>query len=793
MILNFIKTGWRNLAKNPAQMLLSNLGLGVTVACGLLVFLLVKYQNSFDNFHPALGRIGRIVTTLHFDTEQHSSGVPYPLAAALRKESTHVEKAAMLDSYRSVEITVAADESKVPVVFMEEKGVAYAEPVFFEILQYSLLRGNISDFSAPNTALLTSTAAERYFGGTAAIGQTFQAFDRSFQVVGILADMPENTDYGKQIFCSWASLENGPEQKEIASWGSLRGGTQCFVRMQPGHQVEELAEQLPSFSKKYPHPVQKDLFEYKAFPLTSLHFDDRFGGSFDQRYLWMLSLIGVFLLITAVINYVNMATARSLGRVREVGVRKTLGSSKWQLFGQFMLETSLLTFTSMLIGLTLTNLSIPWMNDWFGQHLRFSQLLQPVSLAFGAGLFLLLVVLAGAYPGLLLTQFKPVDSLVGKLPLQQASGGFLLRKGLVTTQFFISQLLLVGMLVVVLQMRYAQHSDWGFQRDTILTLPLPEATKAHVLRQQLEQLPEVEQVSFCSSPPASQSYNKTLFRFDQNPETESWPIRFFWTDDNYLATFDLPLVAGRNFTADDSRQQGMVNETFVKTVGLASAEEAIGKQIHIEKNDILITGVLKDFHTESFKETIPPLLLQFEPKNSSLCAVKLSSQGMPQALASVETAWKALFPQGLYEYHILDEDIAQFYDNERQMQRLAGIFTGIAILVGLMGLVGLTAFMILRKTKEIGIRKIIGASIPEILWLFGREYASLMLVGFVLAIPIAIWGMQRWLQNFAYHIPLRWWMFGLTLLVTALLALLTVGVQVVRAALANPVKALRSE
>ncbi len=789
----YLSLAVRHLVKHRVYTALNGFGLGLTIACCLIIFLFVHFQTSFDRFHPNADRIGRVVTDLHLGNVQYSNGVPYPMAAALREEFPFVRAAATVDGFHDVLVSVPGPEGKPPALFKETNAVAYAEPDIFSILNFPLLRGNLTAFEAPNTALITEKAAEKYFGTSDAIGRDFQAFsDKTFRVVGILRDMPDNTDCGREVFCSWASLQSEAEQKEITSWGSLRGNTRCYVLLERGHSIAELAASLPAFSAKYPHPVMKEVFRYQAYSLPALHFDARYDGAFDRRQLWVLSFIGLFLLLTACVNFINMATAQSLARTREVGIRKALGSTKAQLFGQFLVETGVLVLFAFLIGLLLIWLSLPYLNTWTGQHLLFSGLFRPESMLFSLLLGGMLVLLAGSYPALLLARFQPVASLKGQVSTRQA-GGLILRRGLVTLQFAISQLLIIAALVVTLQMRYALDSDWGFQREALVSIPVPEIAKTAVLKQQLSPIPGIQNLSFCSAPPASGSSNQTFFNYGNRSEPEKWAVTFLWGDENYLGTFGLQLVAGRNFDEADPQPQCLVNETFVKNLNLGSPDDVAGTPIRIAEKSILITGVVRNFHTNSFREKIPPLLIQRDSQSYGLCALSLGKRNPESTLKNIASVWSELFPGHYYEYHFLDETIAGFYQSEIRAQGLINLFTGIAILVGCIGLFGLAAFMIARKTKEIGIRKILGASASRILWLFGMEYLKLAGIAFLIAAPLGWWAMQEWLSGFAYRIGLHWWIFIVAGVMVAVIAMLTVAVQSVKAALVNPVESLRRE
>jgi ABC-type lipoprotein release transport system permease subunit len=765
MLQNYLKIALRKLRKHQTYSVLNVLGLGLSVAW-------------------------RVVTELHLENLRYSSGVPYPMSETLRREFSFVKKAATVDGYGEVLVSVPGAEGVAPVKFKEVESVAYAEPEVFEILHFPLIKGDIKAFFEPNTALITQKTALKYFGTEDAVGRIFRAFeDKTFRVAGILADMPANTDCGRAVFCSWASLQSDVEKKSMNSWGNIRGNTRCYVSMQDGHSLDELAAALPEFSKKFPHPVRKEAFIYRAFSLSDLHFDPRFGGTFEKKHLWALGFIGFFLLLTACVNFVNMATAQSLSRAREVGVRKSLGSTKAHLFGQFMLETAILVTFSLIFGTFLARLALPHLNEWTHQQLHFGDLLQPDSCLFVLLLGGVLVLLSGAYPGFLLARFQAAQSLKGEV----VQGGFSLRRGLVAAQFAISQLMIIVAVVLTAQMRFALDSDWGFQHEAIVTIPVPDASKRQIFGQQLANLPGIQNLSFCSAPPATDRGNQTFLRYENRSEAEKWTVFFSWGDENFCKTFNIPLAAGQNFWPGDSVQQCLVNETFIKNLNAGPAESVVGTRITIADKDLLIAGVLRDFHINSFRENIPPLLIQPNPSGYAHCALQLSPGNPEKTLAAVQSVWNGLFPDAYYEYAFFDEQLGAFYRTELTSLRLANTFAAIAIFIAALGLFGLTAYLIARSAKEIGIRKVLGASISGILWLFGREYVRLIALGLLVAAPLGGWLMHRWLADFAYRIEIQWWMFALAGAGAVLIALVTVGFQSVKAALANPVHSLKSE
>lgn len=794
MIRNYLIIALRNLRNQRVYTLLNVLGLGLSVACSVLIFLLVRHHLSYDSYHTNKDRIVRMVTDIHLQTVTPLSGVPNPMSQALRTEYAFLEKTAMYAARDEVLISVP-NTTGLPDKYKEESAFAWTEPEVFDIMDIPLLQGDPGALREPNTAFISEKIANKYFNTTDVIGKTFRFDNRvDFRIAGVLRNPPKNTDYGREILASWITRKAMEDGGDLEHWGGINSSTYCFVLLQKGHNVDELQAAMPAFRKKYRHPDSEELFQYQAKMMTGLHFDGGYGAGIEKHYLWALGLIGVFLLITACVNFINMATAQALNRVREVGIRKSLGSTRGQIFWQFMFETGVIVLAAVAIGIALAKLAIPYLNEWTNQQLT---LTEPGILPMAGFLLLLsliLAFLAGAYPGVLQARFQPVTSLKGQIEARQA-GGFSLRRVLVTTQFAISQILIIGAVVITAQTRYAQEVDWGFRPGVVMTVPVPvsDATKMNTLRQQLTGIAGIKNVSLCFQPPASGSNNQTGVKYDNRPEGEPWIVNNKPADEHYLETFGLQLVAGRNLQHSDTIREYLVNETFVKKLNLASPEEILNKMVSINEVRAPIVGVIRDYHNWGLSEQISAISIGSESQAYSNCAIELNPGNPAPVLDQVKTVWESIYPEYYYEHEFMDDQTARFLEAENTILRLVRAFAGIAIFIGCLGLYGLSAFMVARKNKEIGIRKTLGASVAGILWLFSKEYIRLIAVAFFVAAPIAWWAMESWLQDYAYRISLGAGIFAVSLLTTFLVAALTVGFQSARAALANPVDSLRSE
>lgn len=793
MLQNYLKLILRKLAKHRDYAFLNVLGLGLSIGCSILIFALIRHHTNFDTFHQKKDRIMRVVMDIKTESSFPFPGAPNPTGTALRDECAFVEKVAMRSEEEETLISVANNQGGKDK-YKEQGKFAWIEPAYLDMLDFPLLSGNTADLEAPNTVLVSEKMALKYFRSTNVLGEIIRLNNQTdLRIVGILRDLPKNTDYKQEILASWATLKSQPETSaDMTSWAGARGGTFCFVLLKKGHAFSEMNAMMARFRKDHPHPEVKDLFQYKALPMLGLHFDKGYGFGMDKRFLWALGMIGLFLLFTACFNFINMATAQALTRGREVGVRKALGSTRGQLFWQFMAETGLIVIGALLVGMLIARLAQPYLNTWLKEDIAFDAVLWTLLMGFALILGILLTFLAGFYPALMQARFNPVISMkgMGEMP---GKNSFSLRRVLVSTQFGISQIMIIGAAVITAQMHYAQNVDWGFRPGAILTVDVPEPAKMKTLQTQLTQISGVKNVSLCYQPPASGSNNQTSIVYDNRAEAEQWVVNNKPADANYLETFGLKLVTGRNLRASDTVSEFVVNEAFVKKLNLASSADILNKKVQVGQSKGLVVGVVKDFHNWSLVQEISPIAFSTYSDDYQVCAIQLSPGNPAPVLAKIKKVWENLYQDQYYTQKFMDEQMAEFMETETMLLRLVRTFAGVAIFIGCLGLYGLAAFMVTRKRKEVGIRKTLGASILGILWLFGKEYTRLIAIAFIVAAPLAWWAMSTWLQDYTYRISIGAGVFVLSLLSTFGIAAITVGFQSVKAALANPVKSLRSE
>jgi predicted permease len=792
MLRNYFTVAFRNLVRHKSYAGLNVLGLGLSMACGILIFTLVTFHLGFDRFHADADRIYRIVTGTGHEGTFSAPGVYVPMGRVFRDEYTFAEKTGRVATLYGVALAVPG--GKPADKFVE--AVAFAEPEFLEIMQFPFVQGTPQTaLGGPGRVVLTQAVARRLFGDANPVGRPLRLGNKLDVVVsGVLRDLPANTDRREQVYASFDNLKQYNEWYQEDNWGGIDAQMQCFVRLKPTVTPARAEAAFKAISRKYIKDPGERKNVFHLQPLLSMHTDLNYDGRIDKANLWALSLIGLLLVVTACVNFVNLATAQALRRAKEVGIRKVLGSRQAQLFWQFMAETALISGLAAAAAAGMAYVLMPLMNRLFQTDLalRFDAQLALFLLALTA----VVTLLSGSYPGLILARFRPVVALKGRLT-QKHVGGFSVRRLLVVGQLALSQMLILGTIVITSQMRFSKEADLGFNKNAVVMLPMPvrENAEMSTLKARFMQIPGVENVSFCFQAPASFGNNMTSVRFDNREADEDFLIHTKDADEAYMATFDLALVAGRNIIPSDTTREFVINETALKMLGLKSPQEALGKMLYTSKGRRKgpIVGVMKDFYNNSFRGAINPICIRANREDYGNCAVKINRHNTRSTLASLDKIWNESFPAFVYSYQFLDDQIAQFYALDELMLKLIGVFASIAILISCLGLFGMISFMAGQKTKEIGIRKVLGAEVQSIVWLFGKEFLRLTAVAVLLAAPVAWWVMRHWLQGFVYKIDMAWWMFALAGGLAVLITLLTVSYQSLKAALTNPVTSLRSE
>jgi len=792
MFKNYLLTAFRNFKRNKLYTTINVFGLGLGIACAALIFSLIKYNLTFDNFHPKSGRIFRITTELNIGEKKYIKGVPSPLAAAFRSDYPYAEKIASV--YNSTQQLVSVKDASGDKKFEED--VAFAEPSFFELFDFPLVKGNQRTIlTDPRSAIITEKLARKYFAGSDPIGQTIRVANTlDFTVTGILKDLPVNTDFTQQIYLPFVSLKVLQPWVVTSEWRNVNNDMQCFLRLKPGVSSADVNKIFPSFSLKYYANKDAKEWQFQLQPLADIHLNTDYGAFFGKDSLIALGCIGLFLVLAACINFINLATAQAISRSKEIGVRKVLGSTRPQLFWQFIVETALISILALVAALVISEMAMPAVNQLFNTQIQIDLINDPYLLIFLMVLLVFMIFSSGFYPGLVLAGIQPVLALKGKIS-HSSSGSVSLRKGLVITQFAISQLLIIGTIVIVNQMNYAQQASMGFAKNGIMMLPVPDnqPAKIRTVKEQLLKIAGVNDLTFCYAPPAQERASASRIKFGSRPENEKFSISCRYADNSYASFFGIGILAGRNIKPADTVKEFLINAATVKMLGLKSNEDALGKTAVINGYTGTIVGVMKDFHNKSFHSAIEPLALTSFHVWYGQCALKIDMQNMKSTLSQVESVWKQAFPNSLYKQDFLDDRIAKLYETDNVMMKLIQIFTFIAVFIGCLSLYGLVSFMAAQKRKEVAVRKVLGASVESIVFLFGKEFGRLMLIAFMIAAPFGWWVMHRWLDNFAYRIDIGGGVFLLALVITFSIVALTVGYKSVRTALADPARSLKSE
>lgn len=787
-----LKMTWRILLRNKPYVLINLTGLILGLTSAILIFLLIHYHLSIDSFHPNKDRIYRVVSMTNYETEDYSQGVPQPLGKAIRNDLSSTEKVAMLVKRHQQLITIP--EGTTLRKFTED--AAFAEKEYFEIFHYPLQRGNLATaLSGPGMAIITDSMAQKFFKGKDAIGRKIKINNKyEYTITGILRNPPSNAGYRQHIYLSYASLKiTNPYLASDSSWRTIASSVQCYLLLKNGIQPGQVEKAFPPLIRKY-DPQEAKFDHFYLQPLSDIHFNMKYDGVIDKKQLVALGIIGLFLVITACINFVNLATAQSLKRAKEVGIRKTLGSGRRQIFNQFFTETAVIVVLGTLLSIIIALFAIPYVNRMFDTLILPGQmnLLQPA--AFILLLTIAVTFLAGYYPGILLARFNPVKTLKGSRP-GGPSERLPLRKALVGIQLIIVQLMIIICLIVARQMDFSMRADIGFNPSAIVLLDIPSTTKdkIHLLRTKFSEIPGIDDLSFCYSPPMANANEYCQITFDHRPQEEPFQINSKTVDARYLQLFGLKLLAGQHLFPSDSLNGYLINETLARKLNAGPPENLIGRSLSIEGHSAPITGIIKDFHNLTFHYAIDPVCLYSNYKYYNLCAIKMRMDRASSTLAAAKKIWENEFPENIFSYTFMDESMADLYSAETNLLQLIGVFSAIAIIIACLGLFGLISFISTLKIKEIGIRKILGASISSILLLLAKDFVILLVAAFFIAAPLGWMAMHYWLREFAYHIPIKVGVFLLAILVTSIIVLLTVFYTSFKAALANPVDSLRTE
>ncbi len=821
MIKNYFKIAFRSFKRHKLFTLINIIGLSIGISAALVIYLIVSYDFTFDKFHKDSDRIYRVVSKYSFQGEPgYNGGVCGPLPEATKNEVTGLESTAPFFTLDELSVVVP-NGTKAPTKFKKEEYAALADQRYFDMFQYKWLAGSAkTSLNAPYQLVLTSDQAKIYFPSLSyqqMLGKQVVYEDTiRTTVTGIVQSFTENSDFKFTDFVSYSTAKNLAalkDQLQLTEWNSTTSASVFFIKLSPKTTVANVERQLNALLKKNSPPRPEDRgnkSEFKLQKLSDLHFDERYGNFntgnvANKTTLYGLLIIAAFLLLLGCINFVNLTTAQASQRAKEIGIRKTMGSSRFQLIGQFLSETFLVTLFAVTISVVLVPLILKLFADFISKDIKLNILAQPGLIVFIVLLTIIVSIISGFYPSLVLSNYKPVLVLKNQAYTgTNKTRNAWLRKSLTVTQFIIAQFFIMATLLVSKQIYYALHKDLGFKKDAILYITTPYKnnpdSKKLVFLNQMKSLPQVEQVSVGGAPPSSGNTNSTEVSYKDGKKEIKTDLELKFGDENYINVYKIKLLAGRDLRAGDTTQQMVINTTYAKILGFKDPKDAVGKYIDWNKKKAEIIGLVSDFYQRSLHAPIKPLAIIFHNNqynnNTFHIALKPQTAGgdeWKKATAGMERAWKSVYPDNDFSYQFFDESIAKFYETEQHTSKLLTWATGLSILISCLGLLGLAMYTTNLRTKEIGVRKVLGATVTQIVTLLSRELVMLVLLAFLIVTPAAWWAMNKWMQNFADKTTISWWIFALSGTGMLLTAFFTLSFQTIKAAIANPVKSLRSE
>ena len=812
MTSNYFKLALRNLQKRLGYSLLNLTGLALGMACCLAILQYVVYERSYERFVGRADDVFRLwIDCYQKDKFAWKSATIYPAyGPTVLRDFPEVDATCRLHDAETVFSNPARN-----VQFAEKKGY-FADNAFLDIFELPLATGNAQNaLTSPNQVVFSANMAQKLFGTTDIVGKTISANlggrPTDLAVTGLFQRFPDNSHLTVDYLVSMSTLGQisamqGDTSRPLeTSWGWYDFYT--YVRLRPGADHAAFAAKLPAFTEKYVNAregaaaagVRNNTY---AQALTDIHLYSNLNQEAevngDGKTVGLLLLVALFILGIAWVNYLNLATARATERAREVGVRKVAGATRAQLIRQFLAESLLLNGAALLAAVLLVWLAQPALAVLLSKKIPFSALAS-APLGWMLGVFALGTLLSGFYPALVLSGFRPINMLKGAF--KTSNDGTILRRGLIVGQFGISVAMLVGLLVVTRQVAFMRSQNPGFDRAQTLVLEGVETLSDSVyqgvftgFKNEVLQVPGVASLTASSTVPGEEIYWTNSFRAARASSDTRNTLYILGMDAEFANTYDLKMVAGRNFDLTD-KKTAMLNEAAAKLLGFENPEAAIGQQIIRGRRDTMhICGVVRNFHQQGLQKAVDPMCLRYTPEQRNNFSLKLKSgTDLPATLSKIEAAWKSHFPGDPFAYFFLDEFFDRQYKTDLQFGRIFGLFTTFALLVACLGLFGLASYVVSQRTKEIGIRKVLGASVTGITSLLAKDFLKLVLVAIVVASPVAYYFMEKWLSDFAYRIHMEWWMFAAAGVLALLIAFLTVGAQSVRAALANPVRSLRSE
>jgi ABC-type antimicrobial peptide transport system permease subunit len=817
MFKNYFTTAFRNFWRNKAFSTINVLGLSIGISAALVIFLIVYYEFSFDKFEKYSNRIYRVVLDAKFNgNEGHSTGVQAPLSNAIQNEVTGVDETVPVMQFQgdaTAKVSIVKKTSSNPLIFKKQQNIIFTNQQYFQLLNYKFISGSPgAAMKGPFSVVLTESRSQQYFPGVPAqdiIGRQITYNDNLTAVVsGVVKDLNEQTVFTAAEFISFATIAKTHLQKDFMMdvWNDWMAYSQVYIKLSKGITPGKTEVQLKNLLNKYNKDANRDEANTMAFhlqPLDDIHFNNKYpavGGRIaDKSTLYGLSAIAAFLLLLACINFINLTTAQASHRAKEIGIRKTMGSSKKNLVFQFLMETFFITVIATILSIIVTPFLLKMFEDFIPQGLHFDLLHQPYLILFLLLLTIAVSFLSGLYPALILSGFRPALVLKNQAFTGSAqSRNAWVRKTLTVSQFVIAQFFVIATIMLSKQINYSINTDMGFNTKGIINFETPRDTVTEHNQQLLHAINAIPEVAMASTgffAPADEGVAYTNISYEGRKDLKA-NVQIRWGDPNYIKIYQIKLLAGRNVEPSDTMKEFIINNTYAKLLGFQEPEDALGKQLNFNGKNMPVIGVMQDFHELSTHGLIDPLV--FAGNNGSTFHILLKPNGAEgiawkNGISKIQKAYKKIYPEADFNYNFFDEKIAKLYEREQHTANLLQWSTGLTILISCLGLLGLVIFTTNSRTKEIGVRKVLGASVGNIISILSKDFIQLVLIAFVIAAPIAWWTAYKWLQDFAYRTNMSWWIFALSGIAMIIIALLTLSIQTIKSAIANPVKSLRTE
>ncbi|WP_420318620.1 ABC transporter permease [Ekhidna sp.] len=809
MLKNYLKTAIRNLGRYKVYTFLNVLGLALGIGCALVIYKVIVFENSFDTHQTNFDKIYRIVNqSIRAGEVSKGMGTPHPVGPALREDFPEIKEVVRIHYEYGDQINVK--EGHDIKKFLIEEGVVYTENQFFKIFATQFLAGDKETaLREPYTAVISASQCRKIFGveegdEASVMGETINVGNLAdYKIVGVITDPLEATNFPFTVLLEYnGQSANNPYFGEGKRWRSTSSNTNTYILVGEGFHQQAFNNKLLDFVDKYYEEGASERRRFVSQPLEEIHFDDEYGNyiySTSPELIKALAIIAIFLVLTACINFINLATAQAANRSKEIGIRKAIGGYSGQLVVQFFTEITLITLVSLFCSLAIAEFLFVQLEDVIGTRLTLDLFVGFETLGFMILLLIVVSFLSGFYPSILLSSMNTVQALKSKITSKDHSGGLNFRKTLVVAQFTISQFLIIGTVIISAQMRYFMEKDLGFEKEAIIKSYLPERdiVKNDRFKHLMLEHPAIENVTFSLSSPTGNSNSHSNFNYPPLEIEEDFNASFKPADEEYVNLYGLELLAGRNLLSTDSINYVIINQKIADLMGFKDDYPgALGEKLTSgwKRNDLKVIGVMKDFHSQDLSEDFQYVMLLRDPEVFYEVAFKTrEGANVKQAITHFEDSWERIYPEFVINWQFYDEELAENYEQEQSVATLMSTFSVVSIIIGCLGLYGLIAFIASNRTKEVGIRKVLGASILSIIGKFTKEVFVLVIVAFLIAAPVAYFILNKWLNDYEFRIDLGVGFFLVAFIVTLLIAAITVSHRTISTALINPATTLKDE